>query len=108
MTENPSGQQGRPQLSPEAQDFLKALASEARQQTLMLFAGGELTVGAVAARLGVGQSTASQQLAQLRAGGLLTSRRVGKEVYYRVDSIRTQQVLDELQGYLRACCPPTA
>jgi DNA-binding transcriptional ArsR family regulator len=92
-------------LSPGLRAFLKALASENRQQTLMLFASGqELTVGEVAARLGVGQSTASQQLAMLRDGGLLAARRDGKTVYYRGDRERVSNILAELQAFLRTCC----
>lgn len=89
-------------------DFLKGLASEQRQQILGLFAGGaELTVGAVAGRLGIGQSNASQQLALLRRGGLLTSRKDGKQVRYRADTRSIERSLTELQNYLRTCCPPT-
>jgi DNA-binding transcriptional ArsR family regulator len=89
--------------------FLKALASETRQQLLMLFAdGGELTVGEAAARAGIGQSTASEQLALLRAGGLLTSTREGKVVRYRADRDRIAARLADLQDYLARCCPPTA
>ena len=87
--------------------FLKALASEGRQQAMMLFAGGaELSVGEVAARLGTGQSTASQQLAMLREGGLLSARREGKTVWYRADPAGIATALGELQDCLRACCPP--
>ncbi|TMR42461.1 ArsR/SmtB family transcription factor [Actinomadura geliboluensis] len=94
-------------LSAEAREFLKALASEQRQQMLELFTGGiELTVGTVAERLGIGQSNASQQLALLRRGGLLTSRRDGKQVYYRIDSAAVDRSLTELRSYLYTCCPP--
>jgi DNA-binding transcriptional ArsR family regulator len=93
---------GRP-----VQLFLKALASEGRQQAMMLFSGGaELSVGDVAARLGTGQSTASQQLALLREGGLLSARRDGKTVWYRADADGIAAALGELQVCLRACCPP--
>ncbi|MEU8797321.1 metalloregulator ArsR/SmtB family transcription factor [Spirillospora sp. NPDC048819] len=96
------------QPSDKLRDFLKALASEQRQQLMELFAGGvELTVGTVAQRMGIGQSNASQQLALLRRGGLLASRRVGKEVRYRVDVPTVEKSLTELQDYLRGCCPPT-
>ncbi|MEU5157734.1 metalloregulator ArsR/SmtB family transcription factor [Glycomyces sp. NPDC021274] len=85
--------------------FLKALASEARQQVMLLFAGGaELSVGEVAERLTIGQSTASQQLAQLKDGGLLTSRREAKTVYYRADKERIGVALDRLRGFLDGCC----
>ncbi|MEU5991931.1 metalloregulator ArsR/SmtB family transcription factor [Spirillospora sp. NPDC047418] len=94
-------------LSAGAREFLKALASEQRQQMLELFTGGiELTVGTVAQRLGIGQSNASQQLALLRRGGLLTSRRDGKQVHYRIDSAAVDRSLTELRGYLYTCCPP--
>lgn len=72
----------------------------------MLFASGaELGVGDVATRLGIGQSTASEQLAQLRDAGMLASRREGKSVYYRADPAGISAALTELQDYLRACCP---
>jgi DNA-binding transcriptional ArsR family regulator len=94
-------------LGAGAREFLKALASEQRQQMLELFTGGiELTVGTVAERLGVGQSNASQQLALLRRGGLLTSRRDGKQVFYRIDSAAVDRSLTELRDYLHTCCPP--
>ncbi|WP_239167049.1 ArsR/SmtB family transcription factor [Catellatospora coxensis] len=94
------------QFSPAVRAFLKALASESRQQVLMAFAaGGELSVGDVAARLGIGQSTASEQLAQLRDGGLLAARREGKAVYYRADPVGISASLAELQDHLRSCCP---
>ncbi|MDA1358628.1 metalloregulator ArsR/SmtB family transcription factor [Glycomyces luteolus] len=85
--------------------FLKALASEARQRLMLQFAGGaELSVGEVAERLEIGQSTASQQLAQLKDGGLLTSRREAKTVYYRADKVRIGAALDRLRGFLDGCC----
>ncbi|WP_315987197.1 metalloregulator ArsR/SmtB family transcription factor [Actinomadura sp. HBU206391] len=103
----PAGCAGVDQPSDKLRDFLKGLASEQRQQMMELFTGGvELTVGTVAERLGIGQSTASQQLALLRRGGLLTSRRDGKQVHYRVDVAAVEKSLDELRDYLRRCCPP--
>ncbi|TDB74304.1 transcriptional regulator [Actinomadura sp. KC216] len=74
---------------------------------LELFTGGiELTVGTVAERLGIAQPTASQQLALLRRGGLLISRKQGKQVHYRIDAAAVERSLTELQTYLRTCCPP--
>ncbi|TDC88564.1 transcriptional regulator [Actinomadura sp. 7K507] len=96
------------QLGAGGREFLKALASEQRQAMLELFTGGiELTVGTVAERLGIAQPTASQQLALLRRGGLLTSRRKGKQVHYRIDADAVERSLTELQTYLRTCCPPS-
>lgn len=97
------------QLSEEARGFLKAMASDTRQQILMLFAGGiELTVNEVAERLSLAQSAASTQLATLRDGGVLASRREWKTVYYRADPARIAKALTDLQSALQACCPPDA
>lgn len=89
------------QLSRDTRRFLRALASETRQQALALFAdGAEHSVGVVAELLKVGQSTASEQLAQLKEGGLLTARREGKTVLYRVDADGISSALAELQTYI--------
>lgn len=96
-----------PPVDQETADFLKALASETRQRVMMLFAGGaELTVGEVAARSGLGLSTASEHLSLLRRGGLLRAERDGRQVRYRADGTRTAQRLDALEDYLTGCCPP--
>ncbi|GAA4902772.1 ArsR/SmtB family transcription factor [Streptomonospora salina] len=97
--------QASAELSEATHDFLKALASPPRQRIMLLFAqGAELSVGEVAERIGIGQSTASQQLALLRRGGILASRRDGKIVLYRSDRDRSLAALDELRTYLRYCC----
>jgi DNA-binding transcriptional ArsR family regulator len=88
-------------------EFLKALASETRQQIMLLFAGGrQLTVGEVAESCGLGQSTTSEQLAILKRGGLVQSTRDGKLVRYRADPTTIAARLAELQSYLACCCPP--
>lgn len=93
------------ELLPATHEFLRALASPSRQQVMLLFArGGELSVGEVAERAGLGQSTASEQLAFLRRGGILTSRRQGKVVLYRANRDGVIAALGDLQAYLLACC----
>ena len=97
-----SGQAG---LSASTHDFLKALASLTRQRIMLLFArGAELSVNEVAEQAGIGQSTASQQLDLLRRGGIVTSRREGKTVWYRADRDGAAAALSDLQTYLKNCC----
>ncbi|WP_326692330.1 MULTISPECIES: metalloregulator ArsR/SmtB family transcription factor [unclassified Streptomyces] len=94
-----------PELRTATHDFLKALANPTRQRVMLLFArGAELSVNEVAERAGIGQPTASQQLAVLRRGGILTSRRIGKVVLYRSDKEGVSAALTDLQDYLRVCC----
>ncbi len=89
----------------ETQSFVKALASETRQQIMQGFAAGEeLTVGEIAKRCEIGQSTASEQLAILKLGGLVTSVRAGKQVKYRADATTIRAHLDALTNYLADCC----
>ncbi|CAM3102848.1 HTH arsR-type domain-containing protein [Stackebrandtia soli] len=93
---------------PETGMFLKALASETRQQILYAFVSGStFTVGEVAERCGIGQSTASEQLGILRRGGLLVASRDGKQVHYKADPDTIRARLSELEGFLSRCCPPT-
>lgn len=88
-------------------DFLKALASETRQKMMGQFAGGaELTVGEIAQRCALNPSTASEHLSLLRRGGLVVSRKEGKQVFYRADGATMTQRLGALQEYLTRCCPP--
>ena len=93
------------ELKPTTHEFLKALTSPTRQRIMLLFArGAELSVGEVAEHAGIGQSTASEQLAVLRRAGIVTSRRTGKIVLYRSDRDGALEVLADLQAYLRTCC----
>ena len=69
-----------------ATDFLKALAHESRLIILCILAEGEKSVSELERLLTLRQPTVSQQLARLRADGLVTTRRDGKTVYYRLAS----------------------
>jgi DNA-binding transcriptional ArsR family regulator len=93
------------ELSPAVHAFLKALASPTRQRIMLLFArGAELSVGQVADLAGIGQPRASEQLAELRSGGILASRKDGKTVLYRADKRAINTALTNLQTYLKHCC----
>ncbi len=82
----------------EASEFLKALAHESRLVILCILSEGEKTVGELEALLDQRQSTVSQQLARLRLDGLVTTRRDGKNVYYRLASGGTRAILDAIHS----------
>jgi ArsR family transcriptional regulator, virulence genes transcriptional regulator len=67
-----------------AAGLLRVLANEHRLGVLCALRGGELSVGALLERLGPSQSALSQHLARLRADGLVTTRRTGQTIYYRL------------------------
>lgn len=69
-----------------AADFLKALAHESRLMILCILADGEKSVSELEQFLELRQPTVSQQLARLRADGLVATRREGKTIYYALAS----------------------
>lgn len=92
-------------LSNDIQKFLQALSNPNRQRIMLLFAEQPvLTVGDVASRTDLGMSTVSEHLKQLREAGLLNAEKVGKEVEYRVNVARIQDLLNQLNGFLGQCC----
>ncbi|MGO8953517.1 MAG: ArsR/SmtB family transcription factor [Rhodomicrobium sp.] len=76
-----------------ASDFLKALAHETRLLLLCLLAERERSVTELENILSLRQPTVSQQLARLRLDGLVTTRRDGKTVYYRVNDDDIRRVI---------------
>ena len=76
-----------------ASDFLKALAHESRLMILCILAEGEKSVGELEDILNLRQPTVSQQLARLRADGLVSTRREGKIIYYTLASEEARTVI---------------
>ncbi len=76
-----------------ASDFLKALAHESRLMILCILAEGEQSVSELEQQLRLRQPTVSQQLARLRADGLVSTRREGKTVYYSLASEEARIVI---------------
>ena len=77
-----------------ATSLLKAIANECRLLILCYLAeGGELSVGALAERVGLAQSALSQHLARLRDEGLVATRKEAQTVFYRICDPRAEQLL---------------
>lgn len=79
----------------------RVLGHETRLRLLLLLATREHSVGEIEAASGVGQPGLSQQLAILRKAGVVTTRRVAKQVYYSIDPAglaETRALLERLCG----------
>ena len=76
-----------------ATDFLKALAHESRLIMLCILAEGEKSVSELEHELDLRQPTVSQQLARLRADGLVSTRRDGKVIYYNLASNEARTII---------------
>ena len=85
-----------------ASAFLKGLANPHRLMVLCLLGDGEISVGDLEQALGIRQPTLSQQLARLRADGLVETRREGKVIYYRLADERAAELIAILQDMF---CP---
>src|SRR5215813_9091566 len=79
-----------------ASDFLKALAHENRLMILCILAEGEKSVSELEDLLSLRQPTVSQQLARLRADGLVSTRRNGKAIFYRLASEEARIVIGSI------------
>lgn len=75
-------------------EFFKALAHPLRIRLLDALRQGEMGVNELSTRLGVEQSTISQQLAILRTRDIVGGRKSGSNVFYSVKDPATFRLLD--------------
>ena len=77
----------------EAERFLKAIGNGHRLLILCCLAQGERSVGELELLLEVRQPLLSQQLARLRAEGLVETRRASTTIFYRLGSEEARRVI---------------
>ncbi|MDF3350551.1 helix-turn-helix transcriptional regulator [Sulfitobacter sp. KE34] len=77
-----------------ASNFLKAISHEGRLMILCHLVSGEKSVSELEALLSTRQAAVSQQLSRLRLEGLVTPRRDGKTIYYRLADDRPRRMLE--------------
>ncbi len=75
-------------------EFFKVLAHPLRIQILDQLRGGPISVSDLKDRLGVEQSTVSQQLAVLRARNFVQAQRDGTTVRYQISDAAIFSLLD--------------
>lgn len=84
-----------------AADLLSALGNEKRFLIMCYLVREELSVGAIASKVGLSQSALSQHLAKLRSLDLVVTRRDKQTIYYSCRSEQVRRVLatlDEIYG----------
>ena len=77
-------------------DFLRAMADETRQRILALVKKGEMSVNDIQERLPVTQPTISHHLAILHRANLVSRRRDGKQVLYRINPACVTECCSEI------------
>ena len=77
--------------------MLKLLANENRLLLLcILITEGEVSVGELTERVGLSQPALSQHLAKLREDGLVSTRRTGTTIFYRISDPRVARIIANL------------
>ncbi|MCD2517543.1 metalloregulator ArsR/SmtB family transcription factor [Massilia sp. G4R7] len=87
----------------QACTLLKVLGNPDRLMLLCQLTQGEYCVSDLEALLGIAQPTLSQQLGVLREEKLVSTRREGKQIFYRIDSKEALAVMQVL--YQQFCLP---
>lgn len=77
----------------------RALADPSRRAILERLTRGEAAVKDLTARFDISQPAVSQHLATLRKAGLVSQRRDGRLVYYRVDPKGLRPLIDWITHY---------
>lgn len=84
----------------EAEDrVFQALADRSRRAIFESLTRGEAAVKDLTARFAISQPAVSQHLATLKAAGLVTRRRQGRCVYYRVEPRGMKPLIDWIAHY---------
>ncbi len=81
-----------------AADLLTAMANSKRLSILCNLVEGEITVGALAEKMGLSQSALSQHLSKLRALDLVNTRRDAQTIYYSCNDPKVIKILKTLLG----------
>lgn len=82
----------------EASAYLRALSNPSRLMILCELLNGERNVGQLEKDLDLGQAYVSQQLARLRAEGLVSARKDGRIVYYSLSDGRVRPLIELLHS----------
>lgn len=77
----------------------RALADPSRRAILASLTRGESAVKDLTARFEISQPAVSQHLATLRSAGLVSERRQGRLVYYRVEPKGLRPLVDWIAHY---------
>ena len=80
-------------------EIFQGLAHPTRIAIIDALRGGELSAGALIAKLGLEQANASQHLAVLRAKQLVVNRKEANQVFYSLRDPALVEVLDVLKRY---------
>ena len=77
-----------------AVEILQALAHQLRLQICVLLTEGSLSVSTICQQLNAPQHRVSQQLALLRASGLVAAEKQSRQVFYSIKDDQAKQIIN--------------
>jgi DNA-binding transcriptional ArsR family regulator len=83
-------------------DVFRALADPTRREILQILRKGEVTAGEIGSKFDLSAPSISRHLGVLEAAGLVTERREGVRIYYR---LVPRRITLALEAFLSAVCP---
>ncbi len=87
-------------------NVLAQMADGTRMRIFWLLCHYEGCVTNISSIMNMSSPAVSHHLRSLKAGGLITSRRVGKEVYYKaVDSTEAKYLHEMIEDLMEITCP---
>ena len=89
-------------LAEQQADFCRIFSNARRVQILWALMDRELSVGAIAEEVGSSLQNVSQHLGKMKDYDIVSSRREGQTIYYRIEE---QTLADSCLGLLRAKYP---
>lgn len=75
------------QVASTLAQVFRVMGDQTRVSILMLLSDGEMNVSALCRKLKIAQPSVSHHLGILRLGGLVSTRRNGKEVFYSLRNV---------------------
>ena len=86
-------------MAPIQDKIFQALADPSRRAIFESLAGGEVAVKELTARFDISQPAVSQYLSAPKRAGLVNARRDGRSVYYRMQPLGIQPLIDWISHY---------
>lgn len=83
-----------PEVLGRAAEIIKLLGHHQRLQIVEALEDGEVTVSQVQEALGLPQAVVSQHLSKLRGAGVVSGRRDGVNVFYRIIEPKVYHILE--------------
>lgn len=84
------------------QETMRALADPTRRSILQLLKNGNLSAGDISDNFSISSAAVSRHLAVLREAGLVRDERVGKYIYYELNTSVLEDAMVFLSGLTSA------